>query len=147
VTLDGFGFEPVQQRGNCAGRRPRGGRRRPRQEGTLKRHPGTLTRPFRRQHPISRGRSTLPGRRGRLGEAGKAILEQVDASLRRLDTDYIDLYQIHRFDPETPVAETMRAPHDVVQAGKVRYLGASSMWAWQFAALEDPYAPRQPTYF
>jgi aryl-alcohol dehydrogenase-like predicted oxidoreductase len=73
---------------------------------------------------------------GGAGLSRKAILEQVDASLRRLDTDYIDLYQIHRFDPETPVAETMRALHDVVQAGKVRYLGASSMWAWQFAAMQ-----------
>jgi 1-deoxyxylulose-5-phosphate synthase len=73
---------------------------------------------------------------GGAGLSRKAILEQVDASLRRLDTDYIDLYQIHRFDPETPVAETMQALHDVVQAGKVRYLGASSMWAWQFAAMQ-----------
>jgi len=73
---------------------------------------------------------------GGAGLSRKAILEQVDASLRRLDTDYIDLYQIHRFDPETPVAETMQALHDVVQAGKVRYLGASSMWAWQFATMQ-----------
>jgi len=65
-----------------------------------------------------------------------AILTQVDASLRRLGTDYIDLYQIHRFDPATPIEETMEALHDVVRAGKVRYLGASSMWAWQFAAMQ-----------
>ena len=65
-----------------------------------------------------------------------AILTQVDASLRRLRTDYIDLYQIHRFDPETPVEETMEALHDLVRAGKVRYLGASSMWTWQFAQLQ-----------
>ena len=65
-----------------------------------------------------------------------AILTQVDASLRRLGTDYIDLYQIHRFDPKTPIEETMEALHDVVRAGKVRYLGASSMWAWQFAAMQ-----------
>ncbi len=66
----------------------------------------------------------------------KAILEQIDASLRRLGTDYVDLYQIHRFDTTTPVEETMEALHDVVKAGKARYLGASSMWAWQFAKLQ-----------
>jgi aryl-alcohol dehydrogenase-like predicted oxidoreductase len=60
-------------------------------------------------------------------------MEQIDASLTRLGTDYVDLYQIHRFDPATPVAETMEALHDVVKAGKVRYLGASSMHAWEFA--------------
>jgi aryl-alcohol dehydrogenase-like predicted oxidoreductase len=65
-----------------------------------------------------------------------AIMEQVDASLERLGTDYIDLYQIHRFDPDTPVEETMEALHDVVKAGKARYLGASSMWAWQFAKMQ-----------
>ncbi|MCU1533021.1 MAG: aldo/keto reductase [Arthrobacter sp.] len=73
---------------------------------------------------------------GGSGLSRKAILEQTDASLRRLDTDYIDLLQIHRFDPQTPVEETMDALHDVVKAGKVRYLGASSMWAWQFAKLQ-----------
>ncbi|MEV0400868.1 aldo/keto reductase [Actinoallomurus sp. NPDC050550] len=73
---------------------------------------------------------------GGSGLSRKAIMEQVDASLSRLDTDYIDLYQIHRFDPETPVEETMEALHDVVKAGKVRYLGASSMWAWRFAAMQ-----------
>ena len=65
-----------------------------------------------------------------------AILEQVDASLQRLGTDYIDIYYIHRFDPDVPVEETMEALHDIVQAGKVRYLGASSMFAWQFAKLQ-----------
>jgi aryl-alcohol dehydrogenase-like predicted oxidoreductase len=73
---------------------------------------------------------------GGSGLSRKAILEQIDASLSRLGTDYIDLYQIHRFDPETPVDETMEALHDVVRAGKVRYLGASSMWAWQFAKMQ-----------
>ncbi len=73
---------------------------------------------------------------GGKGLSRRAILEQVDASLRRLGTDYIDLYQIHRFDPETPVEETMEALHDVVKAGKVRYLGASSMWAWQLASMQ-----------
>jgi aryl-alcohol dehydrogenase-like predicted oxidoreductase len=73
---------------------------------------------------------------GGAGLSRKAIMEQVDASLTRLGTDYIDLYQIHRFDPETPVEETMEALHDLVKAGKVRYLGASSMWAWQFAKMQ-----------
>ncbi|MBU2668250.1 aldo/keto reductase [Actinoplanes bogorensis] len=73
---------------------------------------------------------------GGRGLSRRAILEQVDNSLARLGTDYVDLYQIHRFDPETPVEETMEALHDLVRAGKVRYLGASSMWAWQFAKLQ-----------
>ena len=73
---------------------------------------------------------------GGQGLSRKAILEQVDASLNRLATDYIDLYQIHRFDPEAPVEETMEALHDIVKAGKVRYIGASSMYAWQFAKLQ-----------
>lgn len=73
---------------------------------------------------------------GGQGLSRRAIFEQVDASLRRLGTDYVDLYQIHRFDPHTPVEETMEALHDVVKAGKARYLGASSMWAWQFAKMQ-----------
>jgi len=73
---------------------------------------------------------------GGSGLSRKAILEQVDASLQRLGTDYIDVYLIHRFDPDVPVEETMETLHDVVRAGKVRYLGASSMWAWQFAKLQ-----------
>ncbi|MBS2545633.1 aldo/keto reductase [Catenulispora sp. NL8] len=73
---------------------------------------------------------------GGSGLSRKAVMEQIDASLRRLDTDYVDLYQIHRFDPQTPVEETMEALHDVVKAGKVRYIGASSMWAWQFAIMQ-----------
>jgi 1-deoxyxylulose-5-phosphate synthase len=76
---------------------------------------------------------TGPGGRGL---SRRAVFEQVDASLRRLGTDYIDLYQIHRFDPDTPVEETMEALHDVVKAGKARYLGASSMWAWQFSKMQ-----------
>lgn len=73
---------------------------------------------------------------GGSGLSRKAVLEQVDASLKRLGTDYIDLYQIHRFDPNSPVEETMEALHDVVKAGKVRYIGASSMWAWQFSKMQ-----------
>lgn len=73
---------------------------------------------------------------GGSGLSRKAILEQLDASLRRLGTDYLDVYYIHRFDDHVPVEETMETLHDVVKAGKVRYLGASSMWAWQFAKLQ-----------
>ncbi|HEY1529583.1 MAG TPA: aldo/keto reductase [Galbitalea sp.] len=70
------------------------------------------------------------------GLSRKAILNEVDASLKRLGTDYIDLYQIHRFDPKVPVEETMEALHDVVRAGKARYVGASSMYAWQFSKMQ-----------
>jgi 1-deoxyxylulose-5-phosphate synthase len=66
------------------------------------------------------------------GLSRKAIMTEIDASLRRLGTDYVDLYQIHRWDYETPIEETLEALHDVVKAGKARYLGASSMYAWQF---------------
>ena len=66
------------------------------------------------------------------GLSRKAIMTGIDESLRRLGTDHVDLYQIHRFDPGTPLEETLEALHDLVKAGKVRYLGASSMWAWQF---------------
>ena len=65
-----------------------------------------------------------------------AIFRAIDESLHRLGTDYVDLYQIHRFDPEVPVEETMEALHDVVKSGKVRYIGASSMYAWQFASMQ-----------
>jgi 1-deoxyxylulose-5-phosphate synthase len=73
-----------------------------------------------------------PGPNG-AGLSRKAIMTEVDASLTRLGTDYIDLYQIHRWDPVTPIEETLEALHDVVKAGKARYIGASSMYAWQFA--------------
>lgn len=70
------------------------------------------------------------------GLSRKHILYSIDASLKRLGVDYVDLYQIHRWDPHTPIAETMEALHDVVKAGKVRYIGASSMAAWQFAKAQ-----------
>ena len=96
-----------------------------------------------------------PGPNGQ-GLSRKAIMTAIDASLTRLGTDYVDLYQIHRFDPHVPVEETMEALHDVVKAGKARYLGASSMWTWQFAEaaarrrpqrldpLRDDAGPLQP---
>jgi 1-deoxyxylulose-5-phosphate synthase len=67
------------------------------------------------------------------GLSRKAIMTEIDASLRRLGTDYVDLYQIHRWDYDTPIEETLEALHDVIKAGKARYIGASSMYAWQFA--------------
>jgi aryl-alcohol dehydrogenase-like predicted oxidoreductase len=70
------------------------------------------------------------------GLSRKHILASIDSSLRRLGTDHVDLYQIHRWDSQTPIEETMSALHDVVQAGKARYLGASAMWAWQFAKAQ-----------
>ncbi|TQJ61410.1 aryl-alcohol dehydrogenase-like predicted oxidoreductase [Arthrobacter sp. SLBN-83] len=73
-----------------------------------------------------------PGPNGR-GLSRKAIFAELDASLARLGTDYVDLYQIHRWDPATPIEETLEALHDVVKSGKVRYIGASSMAAWQFS--------------
>jgi len=73
-----------------------------------------------------------PGANGQ-GLSRKAIFAEIDASLKRLGTDYVDLYQIHRWDSSTPIEETLEALHDVVKAGKARYIGASSMYAWQFA--------------
>jgi aryl-alcohol dehydrogenase-like predicted oxidoreductase len=78
---------------------------------------------------------TMPGENGR-GLSRKHIMASIDGSLQRLGLDYVDLYQIHRWDPLTPIAETMDALHDVVKAGKARYIGASSMFAWQFAKAQ-----------
>jgi aryl-alcohol dehydrogenase (NADP+) len=69
------------------------------------------------------------------GLSRKHVMDAIDRSLRRLGTDYVDLYQIHRFDPETPIEETLEALNDIVKAGKARYIGASSMYAWQFAKM------------
>jgi aryl-alcohol dehydrogenase-like predicted oxidoreductase len=84
---------------------------------------------------------TMPGENGR-GLSRKHVLASIDASLQRLGLDYVDLYQIHRWDPLTPIAETMEALHDVVRAGKARYIGASSMYAWQFAKAQHLAATR-----
>jgi aryl-alcohol dehydrogenase-like predicted oxidoreductase len=78
---------------------------------------------------------TMPGVNGR-GLSRKHVLASIDASLQRLGLDYVDLYQIHRWDDETPIEETMEALHDIVRAGKARYIGASSMYAWQFAKAQ-----------
>src|SRR5438552_6249908 len=79
---------------------------------------------------------TMPGVNGR-GLSRKHILASIDASLQRLDLEYVDLYQIHRWDDRTPIEETMEALHDVVKAGKARYIGASSMYAWQLAKAQS----------
>ena len=84
---------------------------------------------------------TMPGENGR-GLSRKHILASIDASLERLGLDHVDLYQIHRWDHLTPIEETMEALHDVVKAGKARYLGASSMYAWQFAKAQQVAATR-----
>src|SRR4051812_11641864 len=76
-----------------------------------------------------------PGPNG-MGLSRKHIMSAIDASLERLGMDYVDLYQIHRWDPNTPIEETMDALHDVVKSGKARYIGASSMFAWQFAKAQ-----------
>ena len=92
---------------------------------------------------------TMPGENGR-GLSRKHVLASIDASLERLGLDYVDLYQIHRWDPTTPIEETMEALHDVVKAGKARYIGASSMYAWQFAkaqrAAATPFVSMQNHY-
>ena len=72
-----------------------------------------------------------------MGLSRKSLFAAIDDSLQRLGTDYVDLFQIHRFDPSTPIAETMEALHDIVKAGKARYIGASSMWAWQFQKMQN----------
>jgi 1-deoxyxylulose-5-phosphate synthase len=92
---------------------------------------------------------TMPGENGR-GLSRKHVLASIDASLGRLGHDYVDLYQIHRWDSQTPIEETMEALHDVVKAGKARYIGASSMYAWQFAkaqrAAKTPFVSMQNHY-
>lgn len=104
-------------------------------DGTSEEITGRALRDFARREEVviatkvhSRMRPDVNG----AGLSRKAILAEIDASLNRLGTDYVDLYQIHRWDKETPIEETLEALHDVVKAGKARYIGASSMYAWQF---------------
>jgi aryl-alcohol dehydrogenase-like predicted oxidoreductase len=89
---------------------------------------------------------TMPGENGR-GNSRKHIMASIDASLARLGLDYVDLYQIHRWDYTTPIDETMEALHDVVRGGKARYIGASSMFAWQFVTAQAGAAQRGSTRF
>ena len=107
--------------------------------GSSEEFTGRAIRKYARRDDIvlaTKVRSKMHEGPGGSGLSRKAIMEQIDASLARLGTDYVDLYQIHRFDLETPVDETMEALHDVVKAGKARYIGASSMWAWQFSKMQ-----------
>lgn len=109
------------------------------QQGTTEEYVGRAIRRFSRREDIlvaTKVFGKMHDGPGGSGLSRTAILEQVDASLARLGTDYIDLYYIHRFDPDVPVEETMETLDGLVRAGKVRYLGASSMWAWQFAKLQ-----------
>jgi aryl-alcohol dehydrogenase-like predicted oxidoreductase len=127
------------------------------QQGTGEEFVGRAIREYTRREDVVLA-TKVSGRMhdgpGGSGLSRAAILEQVDASLTRLGTDHVDLYQIHRFDPETPVEETMEALHDLVRAGKVRYTGASSMYAWQFAKMQTaavvngwtPFATMQDQY-
>ncbi|GBQ85821.1 putative aldo/keto reductase [Gluconacetobacter johannae DSM 13595] len=105
-------------------------------DGTSEEIVGRAIRDFaRRDEIVLATKVFFPMRNGPNGSglSRRAILGEIDNSLRRLGTDYVDLYQIHRWDPHTPIEETMEALHDVVKAGKARYIGASSMYAWQFA--------------
>jgi 1-deoxyxylulose-5-phosphate synthase len=101
---------------------------------------GTLLREFfpRRDDYVLATKVFFPmsDRPGDRGLSRKHVLASIDASLKRLGTDHVDLYQIHRFDPNTPIEETMEVLHDIVRAGKARYIGASSMFAWQFAKAQ-----------
>ncbi|MBB2924225.1 aldo/keto reductase [Cellulomonas cellasea] len=109
------------------------------QGGTSEEIVGRAVRRYARREDIvlaTKVHGTMHAGPGGSGLSRKAVLEQLDASLRRLGTDYVDVYYVHRFDDEVPVEETMEALHDVVRAGKVRYLGASSMWAWQLATMQ-----------
>ena len=105
-------------------------------DGTSEEIVGRALRDFARREEIVLATKVYfkmrPGPNGG-GLSRKAIFNEIDASLKRLGTDYVDLYQIHRWDDDTPIEETMEALHDLVKAGKTRYIGASSMFAWQFA--------------
>ncbi|MCU6791816.1 aldo/keto reductase [Paenibacillus sp. WQ 127069] len=108
-------------------------------DGTSEEILGRALKDFaRRDEVVIATKVFVPMRKGpnAMGLSRKSIMTEMDNSLRRLGTDYIDLYQIHRWDPNTPIEETMETLHDLVKAGKVRYIGASSMLAWQFAKAQ-----------
>jgi aryl-alcohol dehydrogenase-like predicted oxidoreductase len=105
-------------------------------DGTSEEIVGRALRDFaRREEVVIATKAYFPQGKGpnQRGLSRKALMAEIDNSLRRLGTDYIDLYQIHRWDYHTPIEETLEALHDIVKAGKARYIGASSMYAWQFA--------------
>jgi aryl-alcohol dehydrogenase-like predicted oxidoreductase len=108
-------------------------------DGTSEEIVGRALRDFaRREEVVLATKVFYPMREGpnARGLSRKSILTEIDASLRRLGTDYVDLYQIHRWDKHTPIEETLEALHDVIKAGKARYIGASSMFAWQFSKAQ-----------
>ncbi|MGX1832102.1 aldo/keto reductase [Paenibacillus taichungensis] len=108
-------------------------------DGTSEEILGRALKDFaRRDETVIATKVFVPMRKGpnAMGLSRKAIMTEIDTSLKRLGTDYVDLYQIHRWDPNTPIEETMEALHDLVKSGKVRYIGASSMLAWQFAKAQ-----------
>lgn len=119
-------------------------------DGTSEEFVGRALKDFARRDEIVLA-TKVHGRMGpganQAGLSRGHILSGIDASLTRLGTEYVDLYQIHRWDPETPIEETMEALHDVVRSGKVRYIGASSMWAWQFAKAQGVAAQNGWTRF
>jgi len=126
-------------------------------DGTSEEIVGRALRDFARRDEIvvaTKGRFGLRRAPNVGGLSRKALFQQVDASLQRLGMDHVDLYQIHRWDPETPIEETMEALHDIVKAGKARYIGASSMHAWQFAKAQHvaarngwtPFVSMQPEW-
>ncbi|SFV16579.1 aldo/keto reductase [Pseudoduganella namucuonensis] len=105
-------------------------------DGTSEEITGRALRDFaRREEVVIATKAYFPQGKGpnQRGLSRKALMAEIDNSLRRLGTDYVDLYQIHRWDYDTPIEETLEALHDIVKAGKARYIGASSMYAWQFA--------------
>ena len=113
-------------------------------DGTSEEIVGRALRDFaRREEIVLATKVFFPMREGpnARGLSRKSIMTEIDASLRRLGTDYVDLYQIHRWDQHTPIEETLEALHDVIKAGKARYIGASSMYAWQFSKAQ--YLARQ----
>ena len=113
-------------------------------DGTSEEIVGRALRDFaRREEIVIATKVFYPMREGpnARGLSRKSIMTEIDASLRRLGTDYVDLYQIHRWDKHTPIEETLEALHDVIKAGKARYIGASSMYAWQFSKAQ--YVARQ----
>src|SRR5471030_429165 len=126
-------------------------------QGESERVTGKALKEFAKRHEVviaTKVNGPMGADANNRGLSRKHIFDAIDRSLSRLGVDYVDLYQIHRFDPETPVEETLEALHDVVRAGKARYIGASSMYAWQFMKMLavsrahgwTPFVSMQPQY-
>ena len=126
-------------------------------QGESERVTGVALKQFAKRHEVviaTKVNGPMGADPNNRGLSRKHILDSIDRSLTRLGVDYVDLYQIHRFDPDTPVEETLEALNDVVRAGKARYIGASSMYAWQFMKMLatsrahgwTPFVSMQPQY-